>query len=483
MANKFNRPLFLITLLLILTNLYVPESASSGIFDKKKRSSSSHNTQGVHEKVRKAQKGIEQLKSRGENPYPDFKFFSKVPSLLKRGKLKRAEQLADKAIRMLDQRGVSVNGSVPQVLGPVTPSVSPRLDSFGKWSHATSNPLIDKKHAPKGLPAYIDSQPVLVWNDPSVMKEGQQYSMWLSLGTFDNKGRIVSIYKLISTDGLNWSVDNNGEPVFRPGKKERGDFDLYGVETPVVIKVGSTYHMYYTAYKNPDPKKGGEGSHLYTMGHATSRDGINWERKGELTSLTFPVGKKQGNPWGWLARAEPAVVFHDGTFYLYFADVKCRQDNCKGNPVAVRGISLATSKDGHNFVQHGKEPVLLQTDSYPPKQGWEGYSTPWVHHNGETFELYVDVFRKVKQGSQQTRISHYRSEDGIHFEEVETDIVKVEGHPWADMSVRAPTVVEENDRILLWYAGDNMNHLVHKQDDIKEGRVVLGVGLMKGKRP
>jgi hypothetical protein len=218
------------------------------------------------------------------------------------------------------------------------------------------------------------------------------------------------------------------------------------------------------------------------MGHATSSDGDHWKKLGELDSLTGVVGNQTGNPWGWLARAEPAITHHDGTFYLYFADVKCRRDSCQGMPAAIRGISLATSSDGHRFRQVGSEPVLLQSASYPPGDGWEGYSTPWVYHDGKSFQLYVDLFRHVPHGHFQTRIAHYESADGRSFREVETDIVQSEGHPWAKMSVRAPSVVEADGEIKLWYGGDSFDKRKHTGKDVMAGRVYMGIGLATRKR-
>ena len=245
------------------------------------------------------------------------------------------------------------------------------------WRHRSSLPVIDNLRRPEGGTPLLVAAPLQNWNDPSVMKEGSTYWMWASLG-MQGGGKGVSIYRLTSTDGLNWKLANGGKPVLEPGSRDQ--FDWYGVETPAVIKAGGKYHLYYTAYFRPDPNTGG---HLFTMGHATSSDGDNWTKLGELTSLTDVVGRKEGNPWGWLARAEPAPLFVDGTFYLYFADVHCRRNDCTGAPGANRGISLATSKDGHNFKQSGSEPVLLASSSYPESEGWEGYSTPWAMRDGK----------------------------------------------------------------------------------------------------
>ena len=310
------------------------------------------------------------------------------------------------------------------------------------------------------------------------MKEGSTYWMWASLG-MQGGGKGVSIYRLTSPDGVNWKLANGGKPVLEPGSRDQ--FDWYGVETPAVIKVNGKYHLYYTAYYRPDPNTGG---HVFTMGHATSTDGDNWTKLGELTSLTKVVGQREGNPWGWLARAEPAPLFLNGTFYLYFADVHCRRNDCSGAPGANRGISLATSTDGHHFQQVGSEPILLATSSFPESEGWEGYSTPWAMRDGKDVLLFVNVFRHVGERRFQTRIASYRSRDGIHFEESQRNVIDVERNPWATMSVRAPTVIIDGDEFRMWFAGDNFDR--NKPKDmlaaIRSGQIRMGIGMTSAPR-
>ena len=124
-----------------------------------------------------------------------------------------------------------------------------------------------------------------------MLSEGNGYSMWASVGHGGPKG--VAVYKLHSRDGENWEVQNDARPVLEPGGKK--DFDSMGIETPVVIKAGDRYHMYYSAYPHGKIP-------LVTMGHAVSPDGVRWTKQGELTSLSKPVGQNKGNPWGRLGR-------------------------------------------------------------------------------------------------------------------------------------------------------------------------------------
>jgi hypothetical protein len=424
--------------------------------------------QELQSKVDRVRSGMQQMRSRGEDPRPVVTLMQDVPDLIKQGRIDEALARTDRALAIVEPGYEPDTPRGPHEPGPSAP-LPPGAPSAPGWRHASRDPVMDILRRPSGLPSDVADAPLTNWNDPSVLKEGDHYTMWASLGR-KGGGKDVSIWKFTSRDGLDWRVVGDG-PVL---EGSRG-WDAYGVETPAVIKVGGTYHMYYTAYKKA-------GGHLFTMGHATSPDGDRWTKQGELTSLTRVVGEKDGNPWGWLARAEPTAVYVDGTFWLYFADVHCRVDGCKGGvPMAQRGISLAKSRDGQSFTQDGDEPVLLQSASYPPSEGWEGYSTPWVLHDGSTFHLFADVFRvDAVDKHYQTRIAHYESDDGIHFREVQADVVRVEGHPWATKSVRAPTVIRDGGRWLMWYAGDNFDQSSKPKDmlgAIRSGRIRMGIAM------
>jgi hypothetical protein len=426
----------------------------------------------LQSKVDRVRAGMQQMRARGEDPKPVFELMKDVPALIKDGRIEEALARTDRALVIVEPGSEPGTPSAPAPSEPM-PSGAP---SAPGWRHASREPVLDVLRRPSGLPSDVANAPLTNWNDPSVLKEGDHYTMWASLGR-KGGGKDVSIWKLTSRDGLDWRVVGDG-PVLEAGGF--GAWDSYGVETPAVIRVGGTYHMYYTAYKKA-------GGHLFTMGHATSPDGDRWTKQGELTSLTKVVGEKDSNPWGWLARAEPTAVYVDGTFWLYFTDVHCRVDGCQGGrPMAERGISLAKSRDGQTFTQVGDAPVLLQSASYPPGEGWEGYSTPWVLHDGASFHLFADVFRvDADDKHYQTRIAHYESADGVHFREVQPDVVRVEGHPWATQSVRAPTVIRDGGRWLLWYAGDSFDQSHPPKDmlgAIRSGRVRMGIGVVEGER-
>jgi predicted GH43/DUF377 family glycosyl hydrolase len=332
-----------------------------------------------------------------------------------------------------------------------------------RWTLSPANPIVSISRPPRGLAG--GGKGPQIWNDPSVLREGNDYWMYASMGHGGPRG--VAIYRLRSADGVSWTVDNGGSPVLEPGDRKKKDFDWFGVETPSVIRAGREYHMYYSAY--PDGK-----IPLVTMGHAVSTDGLHWQKRGELRTITAPVGQHKGNPWGRLARGEPAALYRDGTFFLYYTDVKCRTEDCKGDVPVVRGIGLATSRDGHTFEVRGSAPILLQGGPYRVEDRWEGYSTPAVALRDGQVELFVDVFRKGGKESIQSSLAHFRSADGVRFDLIEADIV-TPGPEWCAVSVRSPAVLAEGNSWKLWFAGDNWDP---DQGKPRGRQVDAGIGLV-----
>jgi predicted GH43/DUF377 family glycosyl hydrolase len=289
------------------------------------------------------------------------------------------------------------------------------------WKEYKNNPVI----------RYNDVIDGILWGDPSVMKEWDTYKMWLSGGKPFDTPLVVKIYYATSNDGINWDIQK--EPIL---ESSDGAWDSESVETPEVIKVGSTYHMYYTWY-NTNFQEG-----RYSMGHATSSDGINW-----IKDTNNPIMKPQEDPlkWGFYTTAEPAVVYDDGMFYLYYTSAKSNYPE-EWSPF---WIMLVTSKDGSTF----KNPQIVYTltDSYDElKFRW--YSTPSVYIKEGVFYLYHDLVYDP-DGFEQVWISSAKSLDWVHFEEFETDIFTINNGDWKDTWVLAPSVMVDGDTVKMWFTG------------------------------
>ncbi|HEX4780377.1 MAG TPA: hypothetical protein VH301_06460, partial [Usitatibacter sp.] len=253
--------------------------------------------------------------------------------------------------------------------------VPPAGASLPEWSEHPGNPIIAMNDQVKGL----------LWNDPSVLKEGNVYHMWLSGGDPKDLSHIkVEVYHASSADGLKWKIDP--QPVVRAGSP--GSFDDLRIETPSVVKAGNTYHMYYSGM-NVEGAKQAIGS----MGHATSPDGIHWTK-----DPANPVIMAQPDrfKWGFRGAGEPGAVFdpRTGQIFVYYLSMRFSSDGKENGQI---GVLLATSKDGSKFSHYvdekGDRKPVLYRDLDTFKGAWYGFMTPsaLITHDG-VFHLFAATF-------------------------------------------------------------------------------------------
>lgn len=290
-----------------------------------------------------------------------------------------------------------------------------------EWVEYAKNPVIE----------FGDTMKNFMWGDPSVIKENGVYKMWMGAEDITKNPLEVKAYYATSDDGIDWDIRK--EPVLRPTP---GAWDSHGIEVPSVIKVGSTYHMYYTGYDQDF------SAAVYSIGHATSKDGINWT-KDPNNPLIVP--NEDPLKWGFFTTAEPAVVHHNGTFYLYYTSAKSNYP-AEGAPF---GILLATSKDGSTFTDG--QIVHTLSSAYDPKV-YRGYSTPAVYVDNGNFHLYYDIVRDP-DGFEQVGISSAISTNGYDFTENGVDIFTTGEGDWKDYSIIGPSVLLDGDEVKIWFGG------------------------------
>lgn len=295
----------------------------------------------------------------------------------------------------------------------------------------------------------------LLWNDPSVIQDGNVYWMWLSGGDARNLNSIsVSVYQATASDGKNWLI--NPQPVVLPNSNKSA-WDGLRIETPSVVKVGSVYHLYYTGFNAISAANG-----ISQIGHATSSDGIHWTKDSRNPILTG----QNVNPksWGYGGAGEPGIVYNtlNGTFYLYYVGLRY----LAANPtVGQVGILLAKSSDGSHFVSvtdsTGEPELILSRDVPGAINGaWFGYTAPaaLISSSGE-FHLFT-TFVVAPEGPTTARnvlIAESTSSDGVNFTTIDENIVQAGLGDWKDQQVGSPSAVMVNGQILMWYAGSRMN--------------------------
>jgi hypothetical protein len=173
----------------------------------------------------------------------------------------------------------------------------------------------------------------------------------------------------------------SGNPVLLRGKQ--GSWDDFRVGSPVVIKVGNTYRMWY------------RGCHFigeeYTcgVGHAVSGDGVIWKKSpGPVLAI------KDAARSGLLDTIALLRVGDEGYMMWY----SLSSDWFEGRMYAT--IYLATSKDGLNWRQEGAVLRALRKGTT---------IAPSAFYDGKTFHLwYVDSTSADKPKA----LMHVTSSDG-----------------------------------------------------------------------
>ena len=123
------------------------------------------------------------------------------------------------------------------------------------------------KHGPV-LAASLPAEAGNVLLYPEVLKIGEEFRMWYS--AWD--GLYLRILEARSPDGVNWTKLGVVLDIGPPGSPE----DFYVFDATVVVRNGR-YSMWYSATSFADPRR--------TLFLATSEDGSNWTKRGQVLPL------------------------------------------------------------------------------------------------------------------------------------------------------------------------------------------------------
>ena len=153
----------------------------------------------------------------------------------------------------------------------------------------------------------------------SIFQDGEKMRMWY-VGAFawiDVNGKEVPTYRIhhaVSTDGLNWEVDQQDCIQFQ-------NEDEFGFGRPWVMKKENGFEMFYSVRTK---------SLGYRLGYATSEDGYSWVRQD--SELNFSVGSE---PWENESVCYPCVVDVNGKRFLFY----------NGNQNGKTGFGVAVLED------------------------------------------------------------------------------------------------------------------------------------------
>lgn len=169
------------------------------------------------------------------------------------------------------------------------------------WTKYAGNPVLTAGSA-------SDWNNLMITN-VSVLRDGDTLKLWFASPDgypnsqpTDGKGNIGYA---TSTDGINWTKYAN--PVLIAGIGNSPD--SAAIAEPSVLKIGTTYHMWYSMINSWAIEN-------FAVGYATSADGINWNK--HTGNPVLPLGGF--GSWDRYWAAHPGVVHNPqtGDLFMYY---------------------------------------------------------------------------------------------------------------------------------------------------------------------
>jgi predicted GH43/DUF377 family glycosyl hydrolase len=165
-----------------------------------------------------------------------------------------------------------------------------------QFAHATADTLLQSPWKTEPFALVADEQE---WHEkvlwaPHIFHHNNQYYMFYTAGG-DFEGGLFRMHVATSPDMKTWLRDASN-PLFVDG---------FHARDPMVLKVGDTWVMYYTANSEPTG-----GNHI--VAYRTSSDLVNWSER--ETAFTDPTIGRGGGP-----TESPFVVRRGPYFYLFLS--------------------------------------------------------------------------------------------------------------------------------------------------------------------
>lgn len=158
------------------------------------------------------------------------------------------------------------------------------------WTKYAGNPVLVPGSSSSWYNTFISS--------PSVFLESGIYKMWFTAPDLvinsqptDGKGNIGYA---TSTDGINWTVHPSA--VLIAG--DQSNWDSASIAEPSVIKVGTTFHMFYSALDKWTIEN-------FQVGYAISTDGTNWIKSTQNPVLKIGTVSQWDRYWA----SHPATIY------------------------------------------------------------------------------------------------------------------------------------------------------------------------------
>ena len=154
---------------------------------------------------------------------------------------------------------------------------------------------------------------------------------------------------------------------------------------------------------------------------------------------------KSGPPGSWDSKdiTSPKVLFHDGTYHMWYTGI-----NTKGQ----MAIGYATSPDGINWTKFAGNPVLTTGEEGEWDVALVG-GAEVVFHNGKYHMWYNGARSMPADDGLLVDIGYATSRDGVHWTKLEENpcIRGVYASGMRQVSVYAPSVIWDEGGFKMWY--------------------------------
>jgi hypothetical protein len=261
-----------------------------------------------------------------------------------------------------------------------------------------------------------------------------------------------------SVDGIHWTKLGG---IFPPGDGQA--WDASSVAFPCVLHSnaapnGERFRMWYA----------GKRAALYEgIGYATSADGKQWIRQGQVLALG------RSGEWDAGQLADPAVIPVQDGYRMYYCGSESSRE--------LFDVGLAFSADGRSWTKHSGNPIvsvvgtdrqefhtfdmMRDADAGLARRGptHDGiYTVDVVILDGEYF-----LFVGVPNAARELEIQVLHSPDGIAFSPGERRLVLAPSHDgtWDSAMVYGMEVLAVGDQIYLWFNG------IYERDVPKGGEI------------
>jgi predicted GH43/DUF377 family glycosyl hydrolase len=186
------------------------------------------------------------------------------------------------------------------------------------------------------------------------------------------------------------------------------------IASPSVIKVGSTYMMYYEGQDKT--------TYAWHIGLATSTDGITWTR-----SASNPVlSPGSSGVWDEFEVRYPSVHYDGSTYRMWYWG--------RGSIDKGAMIGFATSSDGVSWIKHSTQ-VLGYGEDFEGNPVGRGFIPGSIIKSGSTYIMWY--------GTQYHDIERTTSSDGINWSTPQTVI--------SGISRNRPVVILDNGVYRAWF--------------------------------